>query len=246
MSAKDRMLHTFIEGLAAHLSGNTELALALRDHAETLGDFASTEDTLAAALRVGLEECDRLRTGCDALCAAILDLERADATAHAEDCPGRDHVAGDSCGADGEGGWTCCEGLSEEECVAAERERCSCGLIAWRDRMRSAADLARGLRGAEDWRARAMAAETERDALRAIVEGRPTAPTQEEIAAHPGQWLVYYAARFEDRQPARTRLLDRTRATAAAAARWPTAPSRWCPVRDGRPCAWPVVEVSRG
>ena len=89
------------------------------------------------------------------------------------------------------------------------------------------------------------ALKAERDALRAIVEGRPTAPTQEDIAAHPGQWLVYYAARFEDRQPARTRLLDRTRATAAAAARWPTAPLRWCPVRDGRPCAWPVVEVPR-
>jgi len=91
---------------------------------------------------------------------------------------------------------------------------------------------------------RALCVEVRR--LRAIVEGRPTAPTQEEIAAHPGQWLVYYAARFEDRQPARTRLLDRTRATAAAAARWPTAPSRWCPVRDGRPCAWPVAEVSGG
>jgi hypothetical protein len=97
-----------------------------------------------------------------------------------------------------------------------------------------------------DWNSAIRRVVDERDALRAIVEGRPTAPTQEDIAAHPGQWLVYYAARFEDRQPARTRLLDRTRATAAAAARWPTAPSRWCPVRDGRPCAWPVVEVSRG
>lgn len=108
------------------------------------------------------------------------------------------------------------------------------------------AEIAAVREEARMWNARATELEGERDALRAIVEGRPTAPTQEEIAAHPGQWLVYYAARFEDRQPARTRLLDRTRATAAAAARWPTAPSRWCPVRDGRPCAWPVVEVSRG
>jgi hypothetical protein len=85
----------------------------------------------------------------DALCAAILDLEHADHSVHSEECDGREHVAGDSCGSDGEGGWTCCEGLAEEGCVAAERERCNCGFVAWRDRMRAAGDLARGFRAAK-------------------------------------------------------------------------------------------------
>lgn len=87
----------------------------------------------------------------DALRTAILDLERDDAasSAHNGDCPGRDHAAGESCGWGDEGGWACCEGLSERDCLATERSLCSCGLIAWRDRMRAAGDLARGVRVVE-------------------------------------------------------------------------------------------------
>lgn len=87
----------------------------------------------------------------DAMRAAILDLQHADAmaSAHSEDCPGKAHVVGEDCGADGDGGWTCCEGLSREGCLAAERDRCNCGLVAWRAQMRAAGDLARGFRAVE-------------------------------------------------------------------------------------------------
>ena len=43
---------------------------------------------------------------------------------------------------------------------------------------------------AEVWRARVDAAEAERDALRAIIEGRTTPPTAAEVAAHDGAWLL--------------------------------------------------------
>jgi hypothetical protein len=109
----------------------------------------SNANSKSAASVVARAEWERLRTERDALCAAILDLEHADHSVHSEECDGREHVAGDSCGSDGEGGWTCCEGLAEEGCVAAERERCNCGFVAWRDRMRAAGDLARGFRAAK-------------------------------------------------------------------------------------------------
>lgn len=103
-------------------------------------------DEVRARGRELRREVEALKAERDALRKAILDLERDDCFVHSEECDGRAHVAGDSCGSDGEGGWTCCEGLSERDCLATERSLCSCGLIVWRDRMRSAADLARGVR----------------------------------------------------------------------------------------------------
>lgn len=84
-------------------------------------------------------------------------------------------------------------------------------------------------------------ARAERDALRAIIEGRPTPPTPAEIAAHPGPWLVQYG--------------DDTyyvllKPSALVGAKAPVGhslrPARWWPLGDRRPCAWPVVEASRG
>lgn len=103
------------------------------------------------AITALVAEAQKFRAERDALRTAILDLERDDAatSAHNDDCPGRDHAAGESCGWEDEGGWTCCEGLSERDCLATERSLCRCGLIAWRDRMRAAGELARGVRVAE-------------------------------------------------------------------------------------------------
>jgi hypothetical protein len=79
-------------------------------------------------------------------------------------------------------------------------------------------------------------------ALRAIVEGRTTAPTVAEIAANPGPWLVQYVDGGYD-------VLDDRSARALARLEFghSVRPVRWWPLdADGRPCAWPVVEVSRG
>lgn len=81
----------------------------------------------------------------------------------------------------------------------------------------------------------------ERDALRAIVEGREEPPMRDEIAAHGGPWLVL-------REPGE---YDVVYSTLALMLRRQDVehrgrPVRWWPLRDGRPCAWPVVEVSRG
>lgn len=106
-------------------------------------------ERLRAELASAKDNASLLRAEVARLRAAILDLEREDHSVHSEECDGREHVAGDSCGADGNGGWACCEGLSERDCLATERSLCSCGLIVWRDRMRAAGELARGVRVVE-------------------------------------------------------------------------------------------------
>jgi hypothetical protein len=92
-----------------------------------------------------------------------------------------------------------------------------------------------------DWRARALAAETERDALRAIVEGRTTAPTPTEVAAHPGPWLVLFSDDGIAVEPARFLRIYAARIKNGSPMPHPV---RFWPLRDGRLCAWP--EVPRG
>lgn len=85
----------------------------------------------------------------------------------------------------------------------------------------------------------------ERDALRASVEGRPTAPTDAEIAAHEktgGRWrclvpnsLVFCADALHGHA---ARYHRDTVAAAGFDSVW------WALGPDGRPCAWP--EASRG
>ena len=77
----------------------------------------------------------------------------------------------------------------------------------------------------------------ERDALRAIVEGRTVAPTDAEIAAHwrtGGAWVVQGVTVLRLLEEA-TRVRDQHSHSAIV----------WLPMLHGRPCAWPVVEVSR-
>lgn len=84
----------------------------------------------------------------DALRAAILDFGREDTAVHRHDtsCPASKHVLGEDCGA-GDAPtavWECSEGLSYMDCRKAERERCNCGLVGWRAKLRDLGDLARG------------------------------------------------------------------------------------------------------
>ena len=82
----------------------------------------------------------------------------------------------------------------------------------------------------------------DRDATRAILEGRATPPTDAEIDAHErvgGVWIIDHAE-----GPAFARFREDARLWQRG---YPGKARRWLPIdRDGRPCAWPVVEVSRG
>lgn len=87
----------------------------------------------------------------------------------------------------------------------------------------------------------------ERDAMRAIVEGRTKPPTGEEIAAHAdagGAWLVTIPAVRNIRHAAETRYTSDPKEVSRL---WWTDGARWVAVRNGRPCAWPVVpEAQKG
>lgn len=86
----------------------------------------------------------------------------------------------------------------------------------------------------------------ERDAMRAIVEGRTVPPSAAEMAKHGddgGSWLVTLPARKQVRFAPETRYVSEP---AEVSRLWWCEGALWVPVRDGRPCAWPVVEVSRG
>ena len=81
----------------------------------------------------------------------------------------------------------------------------------------------------------------ERDELRSIVEGRTTPPTDEEIVAHGGPWLVV----LDHRAGQATRVASGDyAATLAAQQRAQSRAWVWHPVdeRDGALVAWPVVD----
>jgi len=112
------------------------------------------------------------------------------------------------------------------------------------------------------WRARVDAAERERDDLAAVLEtrtaehalamarvreletiiaGRTTPPTDAEIEAHAaaggGRWLVLTENDFTYDMPDAVSRDEWVRVGVV----------RWCPCTDdGRPCAWPAADVSRG
>lgn len=77
----------------------------------------------------------------------------------------------------------------------------------------------------------------ERDEMRAIIEGRTTPPSDEEIAAHDGAWLgaTVMGSTWTDTSPAETR---RKRGLGLI--------ERWWPLdADGRPCPWPIAGGAR-
>ena len=75
--------------------------------------------------------------------------------------------------------------------------------------------------------------------LEAIIAGRTTPPTDAEIAAHDGAWLV--SGRGLALALSGQKAADCAYNARSAGAEW-----RWLPIADdGRPCAWPTAEVSR-
>ena len=77
--------------------------------------------------------------------------------------------------------------------------------------------------------------------------GRTVPPSAAEMAAKHGDdggsWLVTLPARKQVRFAPETRYVSEP---AEVSRLWWCEGALWVPVRDGRPCAWPVVEVSRG
>lgn len=91
------------------------------------------------------------------------------------------------------------------------------------------------------WREIAMRAMRERDALRAIVAGRTTPPTDAEIHAHDargGAWLVTLPPRAQVRMMPETRY---TRDPVEVSRLWWSEGAWWVPVLHGRPYAWPTT-----
>ena len=75
--------------------------------------------------------------------------------------------------------------------------------------------------------------------LEAIIAGRTTPPTDAEIAAHDGAWLV--SGRGLALALSGQKAADCAYNARSAGAEW-----RWIALdADGRPCAWPTAEVSR-
>lgn len=75
----------------------------------------------------------------------------------------------------------------------------------------------------------------------AIIEGRTTPPSSEEIDAHAiagGAWLVTLPAVKQVRAKPETRYTDNPREVSRL---WWSEGARWIPVLNGRPTTWPVV-----
>lgn len=90
---------------------------------------------------------------------------------------------------------------------------------------------------------RAAEVVAERDALRAIIEGR-TPPTDAEIAAHDGLWLVIFRGTASLANA--SRMLDRDGASVVArnarlGAHGAVTSAWWALDAHRRPCAWPLV-----
>lgn len=122
---------------------------------------------------------------------------------HADDCPARAHEECAYGGYDPDAALDDCDaGLAPAECAAA-RGACDCGVLravravecatpeALRDGAARAAEAAEATASRDRaWRY-VHEARTERDALRAIIEGRTTTPTDAELNAHAkagGAW----------------------------------------------------------
>jgi hypothetical protein len=90
-----------------------------------------------------------------------------------------------------------------------------------------------------------LVAEVER--LRAIARGRTVAPTDEEFRLHVergGEWYITPPPEPGARAEGGFGGPLHTEEWVAYCRSIPG--TVWLPMRDGRPCAWPVVEVSRG
>lgn len=127
--------------------------------------------------------------------------------------------------------------------LAADLIDARAALDADAETYRRSADLLTAERDAH--RTRADAAEADRDALRAenarlraIVEGRTTAPTRDEVDVHfaaGGRWILRWSDGTFGTARGPCAVADASEPGILTAVRW------WPLDRDGRPCAWPVT-----
>lgn len=213
--ARNRATTAAMRALAHYGRGNLDATLAYVGLADAYLDLAETEDTLADALRVGLEECEALR--------AERDAERLDAKSSRLLLLGDYAALGRALGLGlGSAPMTIDQATEAARALLVERNalRAALAVQAAAARQHDAAqatiraadardaatlrhreatpgdtlaELAAAREEARRWNARATELEAERDALRTRAEGRTTPPTPAEIAAHPGPWLVQYS-----------------------------------------------------
>ena len=181
---------------------------------------------------------------------------------HADDCPARAHEECAHGGYDPDAVLDDCDaGRTPAECAAA-RGACDCGVLravravecatpeALRDGAARAAEAAEATASRDRaWRY-VHEARTERDALRAIVEGQTTLPTDAEALAHDragGRWLVLRASGGTIGRS------DADLAVFGLGVAWisptptddfPGAERVWPLDATGRPCAWPAATES--
>ena len=137
-------------------------------------------------------------------------------------------------------------GVDGGETVVAECTLPDCIVVANEDREeqeeRNAALIVgavNALPGLLDAAERAERAEARVRELEAIIAGHTTPPTDAEIAAHDGAWLV--SGRGLALALSGQKAADCAYNARSAGAEW-----RWLPIADdGRPCAWPTAEVPR-
>ena len=177
---------------------------------------------------------------------------------HADDCPARAHEECAHGGYDPDAVLDDCDaGRTPAECAAA-RGACDCGVLravravecatpeALRDGAARAAEAAEATASRDRaWRY-VREARTELDALRAIIEGRTTPPTEAECEAHAaagGGWVLCNPA-----APLDTRVVCLSAATARVRADFcrRTVTRRWWALdATGRPCGWPPTGDSK-
>lgn len=246
------------KALAHACCGDRDEAVACAQTAEALYDLATTQDLLAEALRVGLEEREALR--------AERDAERLNATGFRLLLLGDYAALGRALGL-GSAPLTIDQATEAARALLVERNALRAAIATQaaavrqhdaaqatlraadaRDtatlRRREAtpgdtlAELAAAREEARQWNARATELEAERDALRTRAEGRTTPPTDAEMLAHwrAGGWWVVLGADGQLRSECIRENTDVFRGARRIIAA----------DRDGRPCAWPVVEGSRG
>ena len=185
---------------------------------------------------------------------------------HADDCPARAHEECAHGGYDPDAVLDDCDaGRTPAECAAA-RGACDCGVLravravecatpeALRDGAARAAEAAEATASRDRAWHYVHEARTERDALRAVIEGRTTPPTEAERwahhHAHGGRWM-----QRDDDDPAPSQLrpiwqrivnladFDSTFYVEEFIAKHP---GRWWALdATGRPCGWPPTGDSK-
>ncbi len=108
---------------------------------------------------------------------------------------------------------------------------------------------AQGALRPESWSTHVLRLARSLGTLYRVAEGRVVAPTDDEVKAHDGWWLVaegddlWLLRNGEDKHGRSVCMIDGggTMTWSAVRSRFTTA--RWVPCRGGRPCEWPTTET---